>query len=83
MARQYSAFFHGYKNGNFRIENCDVFLNFAQNPFFLFLLKPQILGTHDLCLRKIIGKSMPLLTPVLLHKSGVYGAVNYTDMLAS
>ena len=63
MARHYSAIFHGYKNGNFRIENCDVFLNFAQNPFFLFLLKPQILSTHDLCLRKIIRKKYASVNP--------------------
>ena len=28
---QYTAIFHGCKNGNFQMKNCDVFLMFAQN----------------------------------------------------
>ena len=28
---QYTAIFHGRKNGNFQMKNCDVFLIFAQN----------------------------------------------------
>ena len=28
---QYTAIFHGCKNGNFQMKNCGIFLNFAQN----------------------------------------------------
>ena len=28
---QYTAIFHGCKNGNFKMKNCDIFLIFAQN----------------------------------------------------
>ena len=27
----YTAIFHGCKNGNFQMKNCDIFLIFAQN----------------------------------------------------
>ena len=57
--------------------------------FFLFLLETWIVGTgealltstHNLCfgtkLRKI---GIPLHTPVILYKSGVYGGIYCTDM---
>ena len=28
---QYTAIFHGCKNDNFQMKNCDIFLDFAQN----------------------------------------------------
>ena len=31
MSVQYTAIFHGCKNGNFRMKKCDSFLIFAQN----------------------------------------------------
>ena len=31
MPVQYAAIFHGFKNDNFQMKNCDIFLIFAQN----------------------------------------------------
>ena len=31
MPMQYTAIFHGCKNDNFQMKNCDIFLIFAQN----------------------------------------------------
>ena len=49
--------------------------------FFLFLLKTLIVSTRNLCFGSKIRKiGIPLQTPVLLYKSGVYGGIQYTDM---
>ena len=37
---QYTAIFHGYKNGNFPMKNCDIFLIFAQNIDCGYTLEP-------------------------------------------
>ena len=31
MPIKYTPIFHGYKNDNFQLKNCDIFLIFAQN----------------------------------------------------
>ena len=60
---------------SFQLKNFDIFLIFAQN------IDCGYMSTHNLCfgakLRKI---GIPLQTPVLLYKSGVYGGIHCTDM---
>ena len=54
--------------------------NFLQKNFDIFLIFPQNI---DLCFRaKIRKKGIPLHTPVLLYKSGVYGGIHYTGMFS-
>ena len=38
------------------------------------------MSTHNLCFGAKIG--IPLLTPVLLYRSGVQGGIHYTDMFS-
>ena len=40
MSVQYTAVFHGCKNGNFQMKNCDDFLIFAQNIDCGYTLEP-------------------------------------------
>ena len=40
MPMQYTAIFHGYKNDNFQMKNCDIFLIFAQNIDRGYTLEP-------------------------------------------
>ena len=40
MSVQYTAIFHGCKNNNFQMKNCDVFLIFAQNIDCGYTLEP-------------------------------------------
>ena len=40
MSVQYTAIFHDYKNDNFRMKNCDIFLIFAQNIDCGYTLEP-------------------------------------------
>ena len=40
MSVQYSAIFHGCKNGNFQMKKCDTFLIFAQNIDCGYTLEP-------------------------------------------
>ena len=44
MPMQYSLIFHGRKNGNFQMKNCDVFVMFAQNIDCGYTLEPPQLG---------------------------------------
>ena len=44
MSVQYTATFHGFKNDNFQMKNCDVFLNFAQNIDCVYTLEPPRRG---------------------------------------
>ena len=37
---QYTAIFHGYKNDNVQIKNCNIFLIFAQNIDRGYTLEP-------------------------------------------
>ena len=37
---QYTSIFHGCKNVNFQMKNCDVFLTFAQNIDCGYTLEP-------------------------------------------
>ena len=37
---QYTAIFHGLKNDNFQIQNCDIFLIFYQNIDCGYTLEP-------------------------------------------
>ena len=40
MSVQYTAIFHGCKNGNFHMKKCEIFLNFAQNIDRWYTLEP-------------------------------------------
>ena len=40
MSVQYTAIFHGCKNGNFLMKTCDIFLIFAQNIDRGYTLEP-------------------------------------------
>ena len=45
----YTAIFHGCKNDNFQMKNCDVFLSFAKNIDCGYSLEPPYLyTTHNL-----------------------------------
>ena len=52
MPMQYTANFHGYKNGNFQMKKCVIFLSFAQN------IEAVLTSTHDLCFRAKIRKNV-------------------------
>ena len=41
---QYTAIFHGRKDDNFQMKNCDIFLFFAQNIDCGYTLEPPQLG---------------------------------------
>ena len=49
MSVQYTAIFHGYKNDNFQMKNCDIFLIIAQNIDC---------GIHNLCFGAKIRKNV-------------------------
>ena len=55
MSVQYTAIFHGCKNGNFHMKKCEIFLNFAQNIdrwYTLERLAEAVLtSTHDICFK--------------------------------
>ena len=40
MSMQYTAIFHGCKNSNFQMKNCEVFLILAQNLDCGYTLEP-------------------------------------------
>ena len=44
MPMQYIAIFHGCKNDNFQMKNCDIFLIFAQNIDCGYSLEPPLRG---------------------------------------
>ena len=44
MSVQYTAIFHGCKNGNFQMKKCDNFLIFAQNIDRGYTLEPPQWG---------------------------------------
>ena len=44
MPVQYTALFHGCKNGNFQMKKCDIFLIFAQSIDRGYTLKPPHRG---------------------------------------
>ena len=58
---QYTAIFHGCKNGKFQMKNCDSFLIFAQNKDVGIHknrhTEAVLTSTHDLCLRAKIRKT--------------------------
>ena len=61
MSVQYTAIFHGRKNDNFQMKNCDIFLFFAQNIDCGYTLEPPhneavLTCTHNLCFRAKIRK---------------------------
>ena len=41
---QYTAIFHGCKNDNFQMKNCDIFLIFAHNIDRGYTIEPPQLG---------------------------------------
>ena len=55
MPMQYNAIFHGRKNDNFQMKNCDIFLIFAKNIDCGYTLEPHH-NTHNLCFRANIRK---------------------------
>ena len=61
MSVQYTAIFHGCKNGNSSDEKCDIFLIFAQNIDRWYTLEHRLneavlTSTHNLCFRAKIRK---------------------------
>ena len=58
MPMQYTAIFHGYKNNNFQMKNCVIFLIFAPNIDCGNMLDTEevLTSTHDLCFRAKISK---------------------------
>ena len=44
MSVQYTAIFHGCKNGNFQMKKCEIFLIFAQNIDRGYALEPPQRG---------------------------------------
>ena len=76
MSVQYTAIFHGCKKDNFQMKFFDIFLIFAQNIDCGYTLEPPQWGgsnvyPQSMFWAKIEKKCIPLLTPVLLYKSGV------------
>ena len=57
MSVQYTAIFHGCKNGNFHMKKCEIFLNFAQN-IDRWYTEAVLTSTHDLCFRAKIRKKV-------------------------
>ena len=49
---QYTAIFHGFKNDNFQMKNCDIFLIFAQNIDRGYT-ETVLTSTHYLKIQKI------------------------------
>ena len=47
MPMQYLAIFHGCKNDNFQMKNCDIFLIFVQNIDCGYTLEPQKLENNE------------------------------------
>ena len=45
------ASFYGCENDNFQMNNCVIFLMFAQNRDCEYMLEPPQSSTHYLCLR--------------------------------
>ena len=64
---QYTEIFCALKIENFQLKNFDIFLIFAQNIDCGYMLEPL---------------NIPLHTPVLLHKIGVQGGIDYMDMFS-
>ena len=68
MLMNYTAIFHGCKNDNFQMKNCDFFLSFAQNIDCWYTLEPPqdrllvhvrtaSVSTHNLCFRAKIRQN--------------------------
>ena len=55
---QYTAIFHGCKDINFQMKNCDIFLIFAQNIDCGYTLEPPQTSTHNLCFGAKIRKNV-------------------------
>ena len=45
---QYTAIVHGWKNDNFQVKNCDIFLIFAENLDCGYSLEPPRSGGSNL-----------------------------------
>ena len=63
---QYTTIFHGCKNENVQMKNCNIFLIFAQK----IDCEAVLTRTHNLCFRAKIEMYTPL-NPSLQYKSGV------------
>ena len=73
MSVQYTAIFHGCKNGNFHMKKCEIFLNFAQN-IDRWYTEAVLTSTHDLCFRaKIRKKVYPCKSQFYYIKVGCKG----------
>ena len=57
MSVQYTAIFHGCKNGNLYMKKCEIFLNFAQN-IDRWYTEAVLTSTHDLCFRAKVRKNV-------------------------
>ena len=51
MSMQYTVIFHGCKNDNFQMKNCNIFHIFAQNIDCGYTLEAVLTSTHNLCFR--------------------------------
>ena len=47
MSVQYTAIFHGCKNGNFLMKKCEIFLSFAKNIDCGYTLEPPRGGSKE------------------------------------
>ena len=74
-------------NEKFQIKNSDIFHISVQNKDCRYSLEPPRRGGsneyHNLCFwAEIRKKCIPLYTPILLYKSGVYGGQNYIGVFS-
>ena len=79
---QYTVIFHGCKNDNFQMKNCDFFLILAQNIDHGYTLQAVLTNTHNLCLTAKIRKNVCPCKPQFYYiKVGCKG-VNYMAVLS-
>ena len=84
LPMQYTEIFFSCKNCKFSV---DFFCYFSyccsKHRLWVHVSEAVLTSTHNLCVGAKIRKiGIPLHTPVLLYKSGVYGGIHYTDMFS-
>ena len=72
---QYTVIFHGYKNDNFQMKNCDIILIFVQNRSWVHVRTATDVSTHDLCFSAKIKKNnvYPCIPQFYYIKVGLNG----------
>ena len=58
MPMQYTATFHGCKNDNFHMKNCDIFSYFCSKHRSWVHIQVVLTNAHNLCFREKIRKNM-------------------------